>query len=409
MTRRQFTIALAASGTRAFAQSPAKLPPVRAITRGPKFHWFGYYDKLQFDPSNRYVLGMEGSFEHRLPTIDDSVRLGMVDLQDGDRWTDLGVSRSWSWHQGCMLQWLPGSKDEVIYNDREQGQFVSHILNVRTGRKRTLPMPVYAVSPDARFAVVNDLRRSYHLRPETGYAGVPDPNRDVLAPKDSGIWLMDLRTGKHDLILSIADVAAIAPQEPYSEGAKHYFDHLLFAPDGKRFAFFQRWKGAAEGRSFRTRMFSANRDGSDVRVLDKYGKTSHYIWRDPKHILVWMYHPSHGDRYYMIEDPPGKVEAVAPAVLTENGHATYLPGKRWFVTDTYPDKERRQHVYLFDTRTERRVALGSFLSPPAYTGYWRCDTTPRISPDGTKVIVDSPHGGDGRQMYLIDIGGLTNV
>ena len=31
--------------------------PVRTVTRGPKFHWFAYYDKLQFDPSGRYVLG----------------------------------------------------------------------------------------------------------------------------------------------------------------------------------------------------------------------------------------------------------------------------------------------------------------------------------------------------------------
>ena len=31
-----------------------KLSPVRAITRGPKRHWFGYYDKLQFDPGGRY-------------------------------------------------------------------------------------------------------------------------------------------------------------------------------------------------------------------------------------------------------------------------------------------------------------------------------------------------------------------
>ena len=31
------------------------LPPVRQITRGPKFHWRGYYDKLLFDPTNRRV------------------------------------------------------------------------------------------------------------------------------------------------------------------------------------------------------------------------------------------------------------------------------------------------------------------------------------------------------------------
>ena len=27
--------------------------PVRAITLGPKYRWFGYYDKLQFDATHR--------------------------------------------------------------------------------------------------------------------------------------------------------------------------------------------------------------------------------------------------------------------------------------------------------------------------------------------------------------------
>jgi len=49
------------------AQPDQKLPPCRAITKGPKFHWFGYYDKWQFDPTDRYVLGMEVDFEHRSP------------------------------------------------------------------------------------------------------------------------------------------------------------------------------------------------------------------------------------------------------------------------------------------------------------------------------------------------------
>ena len=56
--------------------------PSRAITSGPKHHWFGYYDKLQFDPSARYALGMEVDFEHRAPTPHDVIRVGMVDLSD---------------------------------------------------------------------------------------------------------------------------------------------------------------------------------------------------------------------------------------------------------------------------------------------------------------------------------------
>ena len=51
----------------------------------PKHHWFSYYDKLQFDPTGRYALGMEVDFEHRSPRAEDSIRVGLVDLQDNDR------------------------------------------------------------------------------------------------------------------------------------------------------------------------------------------------------------------------------------------------------------------------------------------------------------------------------------
>ena len=54
----------------------------------------------------------------------------------------------------------------------------------------------------------------------------------------------------------------------------------------------------------------------------------------------------------------------------------------------------------------RRVPLGHFHSPPEYRGEWRCDTHPRASRDGTKIVIDSPHGGDGRQLYLIDVADL---
>jgi len=45
----------------------------------------------------------------------------MVDLNSGDTWTQLGESRAWCWQQGCMLQWRPGSKNEIIWNDRPDG------------------------------------------------------------------------------------------------------------------------------------------------------------------------------------------------------------------------------------------------------------------------------------------------
>jgi hypothetical protein len=403
-SRRQVMTLLA--GILPGAPAEERLPPIRAITKGPKFHWFGYYDKLQFDPTGRYVLGMEVDFEHRSPRPDDIIKVGMVDTGDGDRWVEFGESRTWNWQQGCMLQWLPGSKSEVIWNDRDGDRFVSHVLDVMTRKRRTIPAPIYALSPDARWAVLPDFRRLNDTRPGYGYAGLPDPNKDTLLPGNAGIWKVDLRSGRQRMLLSFADAAKVPFRGDDWKDAKHWFNHLLVAPGGRRFIFLHRWRGKAHGNGFATRMFTVSSEGKDLHVLDPHGKTSHFIWRDSRHVLAWAWHPSRGEKFYLYQDQSDVVEAIAPDVMVVNGHCTYLPGNRWILNDTYPDKQRNQNPYLYDTRTARRVALGHFYSPKEYNGEWRCDTHPRCSPDGTKVVIDSAHGGNGRQMYLIDIAGI---
>jgi hypothetical protein len=390
------------------AAKPDTLPPVRPLTKGPQFHWFGYYDKLQFDPANRYVLGNQVGFEGRSPTGADTIRIGMIDLRDKDRWTELGVTRAWNWQQGCMLQWLPGSRTEVIYNDRQDGQYVSHILDVRSGKRRTLPGPVYAVSPDAKWAVSPDFSRLNDMRPGYGYAGIPDPYFDELAPETTGIWRMDLQAGKRELILSFKQIAAVPYKLADWSGSKHKVNHLLVSPDGSRFIFLHRRRGGAakNPEAGGTRMFTCKPDGTDLFVLDPYGDTSHFIWRDPAHVLAWARHPSSGNRFYLYKDKTEEVSVVGEGVMTVNGHCTYLPGNRWILNDTYPDRERKQNVYLYEVAKNRRVPLGHFLSPPEYAGEWRCDTHPRFSRDGKMVTIDSPHAG-GRQIYLIDISAIV--
>ena len=384
------------------------LPPVRAITRGPKFHWFGYYDKLEFDPSGRYVLGMEADFEGRSPKPDDAIKIGMVDLQDGDRWIELGESRAWCWQQGCMLQWRPGSKSEILWNDREGDRFVCHILDVFSRKKRTILHPIYTLSPDGRTAAAPDFRRVQDMRPGYGYAGLPDPCKDELAPKDSGISVINLETGEAKLIVSLADAAKI----PYEHGdlsqAKHWFNHLLFNTDGTRLEFLHRWRGKEQGGGFGTRMFTCGLDGKDLYVLDPHGRTSHFIWRDPAHILAWSWHPKLGNGFILYTDRTDQVELVGKGVMTQNGHCTYLPGNEWILNDTYPNgPQREQNPYLYHVASGQRVPLGRFPSPRPYSGEWRCDTHPRFSPDGKTVAIDSAHGGNGRQLYLIDISQIV--
>lgn len=390
-----------------------ELPITNAITEPPHHHWFGYYDKWQFDPTDRYLLGMEVEFEGRSPNENDTIKIGMIDLEENNKWIELGESNAWGWQQGCMLQWRPGSTSDIIWNDRQGDRFVSHILNVHTKEKRTVPFPIYSISPDGNTAVTTDFRRIQDTRPGYGYVGLEDPNKDQLAPKESGIWTVDLETGEAKLIITLADIVTIphthgAPGE--LENSKHWFNHLLFNTDGSRFIFLHRWRPTDREKyknvgGFGTRMFTANTDGIDLRVVDPYGKTSHFIWRDPTHILAWAWHPSHQSAFYLYNDGSDKVEVVGKDVMTKNGHCTYVPNTNgeWILNDTYPDEKRNQNVYLYHVPTNKKVPVGSFYSPNEYKGEWRIDTHPRSSRDGTKIVIDSPHGGNGRQMYLIDV------
>ncbi len=125
-SRRQFhTIAGSAAiacGTNTFpghasADQPGPLEtfvPTRAITRGPLNHWFGYYDKREFDPTNRFVLSNETSFEGRGPTGDDVIKVGYVDTQADDAWHEIGSSRvGLATRLHVAMGWWPGRQGSV--------------------------------------------------------------------------------------------------------------------------------------------------------------------------------------------------------------------------------------------------------------------------------------------------------
>ena len=410
-SRRQAVGGLAAavmlSGLRGASRAAGAVEvPVRTITRGPRHHWFAYYDKLQFDPQVRYCLGNAVGFEHRSPTAADAIEVGMVDLADGDRWIRLGESRAWGWQQGCMLQWVPSRDGLVIYNDREAEGYVARVHEVASGTTRTLPTAVYALSPDGRTAVATDFRRINELRPGYGYAGLADPWTGETAPAEVGVQRVDLETGEITMLVSLADILDVPFPGGFGEG-KHWFNHLLVSPDGRRTIFLHRWQKPTGG--WNTRMFTIGLDGSGLREINPgAGMVSHFIWRDAQQILAWTRHPEFGGFFCLLEDAAdGRIEPVGREVMTRDGHCTYLPGNAWIVNDTYPQgADRLQTVYLYEVATGRRVDLGSFASPEAYRGEWRCDTHPRHSPDGRFLCIDSPHTGTGRQMHLLDLSGI---
>ncbi|HEX28910.1 TPA: hypothetical protein ENG04_02375, partial [Candidatus Poribacteria bacterium] len=98
------------------------------VTRSPKHHFFGYYDKSPWDATGRYMLALEVDFMDRPPTPQDKAVVGLIDLEEDYRWRPLAETYAWNWQQGTMLQWLPSEPErKVIFNAREKDRFISVI------------------------------------------------------------------------------------------------------------------------------------------------------------------------------------------------------------------------------------------------------------------------------------------
>lgn len=375
-----------------------------AVTQGPKHHFVGYYDITPWDKSGRYLVCNEIGFTDRQPKPGEPLTVGMVDLET-KKYIALDTTTAWCWQMGTRLQWLGSAPDrEVVYNSVKDGAYVATIRDVHTGKTRTLPRPIYALSPDGSQAVTLEFARLHRLRPGYGYCALPEKGADDPAPQDMGIYHMDLKTGASKLIIPYAWAAANLPDERFKPGKQHWYNHLLFSPSGKRFLFLHRWQ--KDGGGWWTRMYVANADGSKRKLVFDDGMISHFDWQDDDHVLAWARTKEQGDRFYLANLRTGERTIVGDKVLVKDGHCSYSPNRRWILNDTYPDKDRLQWLMLYDPFAKKRIELGQFRLDPKITGPYRCDLHPRWNRDVTKVCIDSAHEGH-RQVYVVDVAKWT--
>ena len=384
--------------------------PDQRVTEGPKHHFFGYFDKFPWDKSGRYLLSHEIDFTARQPVAGEKAVLGMIDLQDKNKFIPLAESDAWCWQQGCMFQWLNDSETKVIYNDREGDHFVARILDVKTGEKSTLCRPVYCLSPDGNWALSLNFSRLDRERPGYGYPGAFDRTEKINVPEDDGVWLVDLKKNTAKLIISVAEITGKYFRSDM-EDTPGWFNHMLFSPDSKRIAFFHRWRlwndDGTPGWHL-THMFTANRDGSEVWPLNLEDISSHYTWTANDKIINFSKRHKGGLQYYLFTDRSHKTEIIAKDVFPGDGHCSYSSDGKWMLTDSYPfeDAGSMRRLFLYDLEKQQAFEIGEFFSDPSYPIPTRCDLHPNWSRDDRFVCFDSIHEGS-RQVYMLDVSEFT--
>jgi hypothetical protein len=360
--------------------------------------FFGYYDKSPWTPA------MDRALFHR--PAGTQLDILLVDRTRSEI-RGLGATRSWNLQQGSQTQWLPGHGSRIaVFNDRIGDQLGCRIVNVDDGTQRTIPWPIQTLHPNGREALTLNYARLHALHSEYGY---PIPARNFapdLPPDQDGIWHIDLEAGAGQLVLSLATLMRNVPR-PDMTDAQHKVNHLIYSPAGARFVFMHRWIGT-RGKS--SRLYVAQADGGRLRLLMDHGMVSHYHWRDDEWIVVWGRTADAGDRYYLMNVVSGERTVIGQDDLDRfgDGHPSYSPNRRWIVTDTYPDRSRLRHLFVFDTDANTCTEIGVFFAPWAFNGAARCDLHPRWSADGRWISIDSAHEGQ-RRSYFLDVSAIVGA
>ena len=104
--------------------------------------------------------------------------------------------------------------------------------------------------------------------------------------------------------------------------------------------------------------------------------------------------------YFLINTKLGHLKRINNKGLEKlgDGHPTAITRK--LITDTYPGRDRFQHLVCFDLESGRTDLLGSFYSPIQYFGEGRCDLHPRISTNKKRIYFDSVHSGQRQLCYM---------
>jgi hypothetical protein len=374
----------------------------------PVYTGFFFYQCLQFDRTGRYLLGMRVDFDRRPIRPDDRAVLGVIDLQAGNKWTPIGTTTAWNWQQGARLQWRPHSQ-EIVWNDRSDDRktFVCRVYDFRTGRRRTLPRPIYDLSPDGRTALTHDFEGDHQ---GTDYAVTSDAPRR--SPSKTGIWKMNLDTGAAKLIMPLDRMTALAFPRGVPRMGRFYIFREGWNPSGKRFIIFVK---DPPNKLFEA--YSMAADGTDVRYF--YPNPSHHAWLDDDYLFDFGLHqPPGGGKprrgYFLFKDDGrGKArELLWPVDVDDgfggDGHGSFVPSTQgqWILSDTY-NIHGFQHVFLFHRPTRQFVPLAKLKCTRPNDAY-RVDTHPRLSGDGRRVCIDATHEGRGRQMYVVDIGPILD-
>ncbi|WP_281950371.1 hypothetical protein [Nitrosophilus kaiyonis] len=368
---------------------------LKKITYLSKESFFGYYDKSPINKTNEFIIfHSSNTSTKQLPNPSIPIDIILYDIKNG-KFKLIDKSYAYNWQQGSRLMWVDDYR--FIYNIFEDNDYKSKIYDIKAESFKIIDFPIYDVFKD-KFAFSLNFERLGIGRGDYAYK---NKNLDInwKDNENDGLYFIDLINNKVKLIISLQDAIEINPKSNVAK--KHKFNHIMISPNGKKIMFMHRW--FLENNQKLDTLLIANVDGSNLKIVVNSGMVSHCFWYDNENIFGYL-REFDGDKYYMININTLEKKVIGKNIIDKFGDGHPNIYKNNIVFDTYPDKSRILHLFIYNLKTNKLEELGEFFQSFDYYSETRCDLHPRFSFDGKKIFFDSVHEGK-RYLYMM---GLKN-
>lgn len=355
--------------------------------------FFGYYDKCSLNKNGWLIVHLTKRRTKKVPSAKENIDISVVNIYSGCICT-IASSSSYTWQQGARTQWL--TDDLIMYNNYSNNKYQAIVYSLqKKGVVKMFDFPVQDSYSTNYYLSIN-YQRIMNLRPDYGYRNLPlltdNEMQDLV---HDGIWKIEYETGDSLLLHTLQEITDCRPKSLFKY-CLHKINHLMISKNGKGFIFIHRYYQGK--RRFDRLMYS---DFNTLRVLVDDNMVSHCCWIDDDTVFGYFrYNGAEG--YYYCNIHTGIVTPCATMTDLQlgDGHPSCIGN--WIVFDTYPDKSRMQHLYLYNRISDQIIPLLELFQDIVYMGESRCDLHPRFSEDGRYVFFDTVFTGK-RSLCYIDL------
>ena len=392
------------------SDNPAINLKIEQLTSGTKHHFFGYIGQCQTIPwnaSGRYVLGLEIDRIDRLPTPDEAATVFVIDTQRDNKILRLDKTHAWNPQQGTMFYWHPlKAETQFFFNDRDVKTGKVFVVLYDLEKKKRVREYKYDDSPIGNGGVAADgsvflglnYGRLARLRLVTGYPEALDWSKDEPAPRNDGMFIVDIKTGQRRLLVSYRQLnEALKQRNPKTQHSGLFINHTLLNRKSDRVYFFVRggWSGKKGDKI--NMPCSIHTDGSGLTLHDKH-IGGHPEWAEDNLLIGRQ-----GDNQIFYDVDKKKVvgQLGTPKMFPKpEGDISLSPSGQWFVNGYKKDKKNYYAVYR---RTDGAFARSEGVDKGSYSGDIRIDPAPRWNRTNDAILVPGIARNKTRQMFVIRV------